>query len=161
MVRFLGMRTDFLFTRGSSAVRSASLSRTFAVLQTANCKIWRFGADPQPFSHLTDWVPAPHSLCHSVVLEPVRKPILPAYRSLSPMPALTGKASTKAGGTSFRAEILMSTSDEILLQIAVDCGFADQSHFCKVLPSMVGKSFTERRRRLTMPGDDLMLRTWV
>lgn len=50
-----------------------------------------------------------------------------------------------------RAKVLMSSSDEVLSLIALDCGFADQAHFCTVFRSIQGETPNAWRRRFTTP----------
>lgn len=52
-----------------------------------------------------------------------------------------------------RAKILMSSSDEALSQIALDCGFADQAHFCTVFRCIQGETPNVWRRRFIAPLD--------
>jgi AraC-like DNA-binding protein len=46
-----------------------------------------------------------------------------------------------------RAQQLMLLSDQPLSQIALDCGFADQAHYCRVFRDVVGMSPKAWRRR--------------
>jgi transcriptional regulator GlxA family with amidase domain len=46
-----------------------------------------------------------------------------------------------------RAQNLMTTSGDPLCQIAVECGFADQSHFNRCFRKVVGESPAAWRRR--------------
>lgn len=52
-----------------------------------------------------------------------------------------------------RAKVLMSSSDDVLSQIALDCGFADQAHFCTVFRTIQGETPNVWRRRFTTPRD--------
>jgi transcriptional regulator GlxA family with amidase domain len=45
-----------------------------------------------------------------------------------------------------RAQGLMLTTTESLSQIAVQCGMADQAHFCKLFRRLVGESPNAWRR---------------
>ena len=50
-----------------------------------------------------------------------------------------------------RSKVLMRLSGEALSQIALDCGFADQAHFCKVFRSLEGEAPTVWRRHHAVP----------
>jgi AraC family transcriptional regulator len=45
-----------------------------------------------------------------------------------------------------RAQHMMLTTSDSLSQVSLDCGFADQSHFCRVFRDVVGASPNEWRR---------------
>jgi AraC family transcriptional regulator len=55
-----------------------------------------------------------------------------------------------------RAQQMMLTSEQPLSQIALSCGFADQSHYCRVFHDVVGLSPNAwRRQNMLEPPDDL------
>jgi AraC family transcriptional regulator len=47
-----------------------------------------------------------------------------------------------------RAEVLMTSSNETLARIALDCGLCDQAHFCRAFRRIVGVSPNVWRRQL-------------
>jgi AraC family transcriptional regulator len=54
-----------------------------------------------------------------------------------------------------RAKELMLSTDASLCQIALDCGFADQAHLCRLFRRIVGESPATWRRVRVSPPDDL------